>query len=546
MKLPSEAPRTFVMNLRETLTGTMQMRARECAYWDSQFWAGAPPDVLDPAIVNVCRNAVLSRVGNLFSPDNLSYRIEYDTGTDDMTLHMAARAASFISREVRDAEQDIAFGDSVELALRHGSALHQLEWDGSALAGDALPMYALGVGDENAKDLSAQDAFVVRYNVPVESLRAWLEKVDRFVSIPGAASDGGDARASEVDNLVFGLNQPIGNNSGSQAGFVNLLPRRPNQPASTSILRQAEVDMLWIWDDVRENYATVAVIDGREIVGVDRWRNFFGIKGEHPYTFVCADRVAGYIFGRSSIADLQETQTFVRKRVQDFDRIIEMQADPSYVGIGTTQAVEKYKTAARTPNSFVQETGINAKIQPLAPQMPENMIPAIEFGVTSARDAIGQTPVMQGRGEQGVRAQAQIQGMLMAASAPERRPAQRIARQCGDMGHKALVILGAKSGEVVADGQGGEFLLSSLPQGFHLWANEWSTSPLFAMERRATAEALLASGAIGPEQFLDMLNVPNSDSLRSALHKREAAQAGLLKEHPELIGKGAKSHAHKR
>lgn len=537
MRLPYENPREFVLNLRETLTASMQNRARECAYWDAQFYAGAPPDVLDPAILNVSKGALLTRVGNLFSPDNLSFRIEYDAGTDDPTLQMAARAASFISREVRDAEQDLDFGDGVELALRHGSAFHQLEWDGESLVGDTIPMYACGVGDEQAKDLHAQDAFLFRYSVPAESLRAWLQRIGSAIAVPGNASDGGDAHESEIDRVVFGMVQPIGNNSPGQAGFVNLLPRRPQQPPTTSVLRQAEVDAIWIWNDAKQDYASVFVIDGREVVGADRWRNFFGIKGEHPYTLICPDRVKNYIFGRSSLADVCETQTFVRKRVQDFDRIIEQQAKPSRVGIGTTAAVEKYRAAQEVPGSFVQESGAMAKLESLAPQMPPNMTESISAGAEWARDQMGQPPVVQGRGERGVRAQAQIEGMMLAASAPERRPALRLLRQCGDMGHKAQLILAAKSGELISDGRGGEFLLSSLPNGFHLWANGWSMSPLFALERKATAEALLHAGAIGPEQYLDMLNVPNSDTLRDALQKREAAEAKLIQQHPELLGK---------
>lgn len=536
MKLQSNSPREFIFNLRDTLSGTLSDRTRMCAYWDSQYFCGAPPDVEYPAIVNVVAPPIDTRAGNLFSPDNLSFRLEYDIDAEDPTLLMAQRAASYLSRHIRDSDVDIEFSDAVKLALRHGSAFFQLGWDDEALTADTIPMSCLGVSDEKAKGLHEQDAILVRYTASADGVREWLAKVRSDIVIPGMPGEPGTASPiSETDRVILGLNQPIGGNSSVQAGFVNLMPPRPVKPSEKSILRQVEIDALWIWDTERQNYASVFVIEGRDCVGTDRWRNFFGIKGFHPYTYVCPDPVKGYLFGRSAIADLQEPQTFTRKRVQDYDKILEMRARPAHIGFGATQRGEIYQQALDRPGGWITETGPMAKVTAYAPEMPQELPGSIAAGMEWAREHAGQPPVVQGRGETGVRAQVHAESLTLAASARERNPALRVQRQCGDMGHLAFEILKAKCADQITDGSGGSFLLSSLPSGYHIAANGFSASPLFAAEHRLIATELLKAGAIGAEEFLDMLNVQDADRYRHALKKREAAQAKLMQEHPELI-----------
>ena len=542
MKLPSDNPKNFIMQLRETLSASMPQREKDCQTWDSLFYAGATVGDHNPAIANIITSRIRTQAGNLFSPDNLTYRLEYDaTVSDEHTLDLGSAAASYVSRELRDADADLEFGDGVELALRHGSAFGQLDWNGRALATDIIPQACFGVLNERAKGLyeQGQDAIMVRYATPIESFRAWLTKFKRTENIREAfdqESKDGQVRWADMNEgtrVVLGLNQPIGSSSSiNDAGFVNLLPRMPYIPNASMAGRQVQIDAIWLHDTEREEWATVYVIDGNDTIGTDIWRNFLGVKGRHPYFQICPHPVKGYIFGRSSIADIAEQQNFIRKHSAGMDYILSMQEDPARVGFGATNTAEIYKQALRSPGGWVQESGPNAKVQSFAPEMPQNLIPALELVGSYASDAANQPPVVQGRGDQGVRAGGHAETLMTAASARERRAATRTVRQCGDMGHLAMEILKVKSAEELGDKAGKTFLLENVPEGYHVLCNGYTASPLFAAEHRAILNDLLKAGAIGPEEYLDGLNPQGHDMLRTALRRREEQQAKIIQSLP--------------
>lgn len=560
MKLPTKEPRNFVLNMRQSLMGSMGQRARDCANWDSIFYAGSSVDNDRPAILNIVASRIRARANNLWSPDNVTWRLEYELGMADPILQQAAQAGSYVSRELRDADADLEFGDSVELALRHGSAFLQLVWDGADLCADVIQMSSCGVMNEKAKGLYGKDqgAFMFSYSVPAEQFAEIVLKFSGGGSIAKAFDNrDGDAAAemNDVTRLVLGLNQPIGSPSGSQAGFINLLPRVPYIPSANSLGRQVSVDAIWLQrEDGR--WATVYVIEGNETIGTDVWRNFMAVgeSGEenpelakrHPYVYICPDPTKGQMFGRSGIADIAEAQAFIRKHGLGLDHILDMQEDPAHIGYGAIQTAETYRQALRSPGGWVTESGPNAKVQPQIPEMPPNLIPALELVTEGASDAANAPPVVQGRGERGVRAGAHADTLVTTASARERRAAIRTIRQAGDMGDLAIEILRVKEAAEIDDGNGGKFLLESLPSGYHVYCNGHTASPLFAGEYNAMVDELLKAGSIGPEEYLELRNPAGYDMLRNALRKREAAQQKQLQSLPPEDRVKLLSHSGKR
>ena len=540
MKLPTKDPRNFILSMRQSLMGSQPQRTRDCQNFDSLFYAGATLDKESAAIANVIAPRIRTQAGNLFSPDNLAFRIEYERNMDEAILLQAVSAGSFLSRELRDADADIEFGDGVELALRHGTAFGQVTWNGDGLACDIIQMSAFGVLNEKANDLAAQPAFMVSYSVPAEEFASSVLKFKGTSDIAAAFDDRDGDAAQEMNDatrVVLGLNQPIGSSSVSQAGFINLMPRPPYIPSANSKGRHVSVDTIWLKrDDGR--WATVHVVEGNETIGTDRWRNFMALAPSgtenpelakrHPYFMICPNPVKGAFFGRSSIADLMEAQSFIRRRADELDHILTMQADPAHIGFGAMQPAEIYRQNLRSPGGWVTESTPNAKVQAQVPQMPAQLIESIELMSGFASESANAPPVVQGRGESGVRAGAHADSLMTAASARERRPAQRVVRQAGDMGDIALELLRVKDATSLPDGAKGTFILESLPSDFHVYCNAYTASPIFAAEFRAMVEGLLRAGAIGPQEFLDMLNPAGHDILSNALKKREAQQAETI------------------
>lgn len=540
--------------MRQSLMGSQARRARESQNWDSLFYAGALLDKDEAAIVNIVASRIKTQAGNLFSPDRLTFRLEYGANMPDAILQKAHVAGSEISRELREADADLEFADCVELALRHGCSFGQLQWesdDGGKsghFACDAIPMACVGVLNERAKSLYDQPAVMFSYSIPAEEFKTAVLRFRGTTDIASAFDNRKGEAATQMNDatrVVLGLNQPISSSSTSQAGFVNILPRPPYIPGANSRGRQVAIDAIWFRED-DGSWATVYVIEGTETIGTDRWRNFLALdpNGDEnkilakriPYFYVCPVPVKGSFFGRSMIADFAEAQDYLRRHTDGLDNILSRREDPSYVGFGAIQPAEIYKQQLRSPGGFVTESGPNAKVQEFAPQMPPEIFEAIGVVAEFASDAANAPPIVQGRGERGVRAGAHAETLMLAASARERRPALRTVRQCGDMGDLALDIWRVKDATVLAS-KGGDFTAESLPDGFHVYCNGYTASPMFASEYLNKITELVRVGAVGPEQVLDLINIEGYDLLRNALEQREAAQAKFIQEHPEVVTK---------
>ncbi|MDE2020366.1 MAG: hypothetical protein KGJ13_08530 [Patescibacteria group bacterium] len=556
MKLPTENARNFALQMRQSLMGSQAQRARDSQNWDALFYSGATMDKDEAAIVNIVSSRIKTQAGNLFSPDHLTFRLEYGVNTPEPVLLKAQTAGSEISRELREADADLEFSDCVELALRHGCSFGQLQWESTdggktgSFACDAIQQSSVGVLNERAKSLHDQPAVMVSYSIPAEEFKTAVLKFRGTTDVASAFDNRDGSAATQMNDatrVVLGLNQPISSASTSQAGFVNILPRPPFIPSANSRGRQVAIDAIWFHED-DGTWATVYVVEGNETIGTDRWRNFLALDptGDEnkilakriPYFYVCPVPVKGSFFGRSMIADFAEAQDYLRRHTNGLDNILSRREDPSYVGFGAIQPAEIYRQQLRNPGGFVTETGPNAKVQEFAPQMPPEIFEALGVVAEFASDAANAPPIVQGRGEKGVRAGAHAETLMLAASSRERRPALRTVRQCGDMGDLALDIWRVKDASILSS-KGGDFTAESLPNGFHVYCNGFTASPMFAAEYLNKISELVRVGAIGPEQVLDLINIEGYDLLRNALEKREAAQAKFLQEHPEVVTKMA-------
>ncbi|MDE2019711.1 MAG: hypothetical protein KGJ13_05200, partial [Patescibacteria group bacterium] len=305
MKLPTENARNFVLSMRQSLMGSQGQRARDCQNWDALFYAGATMDKDEAAIVNIVASRIKTQAGNLFSPDHLTFRLEYPIYTPEPILQKAQVAGSEISRELREADADLEFADCVELALRHGSSFGQIQWESTdggktgSFACDAIPQSCVGVLNERAKNLHDQPAVMFSYSIPAEEFKTAVLQFRGTTDIASAFDNREGSAATQMNDgtrVVLGLNQPISSSSGSQAGFVNILPRPPFIPSANSRGRQVAVDAIWFRED-DGTWATVYVIEGNETIGTDRWRNFLALdpSGDEnkilakriPYFYVC-------------------------------------------------------------------------------------------------------------------------------------------------------------------------------------------------------------------------------------------------------------------
>jgi hypothetical protein len=200
--------------------------------------------------------------------------------------------------------------------------------------------------------------------------------------------------------------------------------------------------------------------------------------------------------------------------------------------------LEKYKAFNR-PRGFIAEENPNAKMEDHAPDIPQEFFQFLDKTQALFDEVAGFTPIMQGQGEQGVRSQAQA-GMLNRNASPRMRDrALLVERQCAEWGEINFRILQMKDALLErANGGKNTFLLSQLPDDAKVTVDSHTSSPVYQDDALRLAVILQRAGAIDGADLIMLTHPPHEDILVARAKAREAAQAQLLQQHPELLTKG--------
>jgi hypothetical protein len=83
--------------------------------------------------------------------------------------------------------------------------------------------------------------------------------------------------------------------------------------------------------------------------------------------------------------------------------------------------------------------------------------------------------------------------------------------------------------------KGIEFYLKDVEEDAKVGVDSHSSSPVFASDARELIFALLKIGAISQERAIELLHPPMEDELIADAERKKAAEAEMLKQHPELL-----------
>ena len=169
------------------------------------------------------------------------------------------------------------------------------------------------------------------------------------------------------------------------------------------------------------------------------------IKGRHPYTLVQPNIYEGYFWGRSEYSDLWRLQDIITQRMDDIEHITRLRAHPPRAFIGFSGIAEETKAAIGALDGMLIETSPNAKVENLAPEMPQDAYEQLQKVNEFFDEQGGWTPGTLGQGVPGVRAEKHLTQLTRAGGARMRDRALLVERQAGEYGDLCLEIRG-KSG----------------------------------------------------------------------------------------------------
>jgi hypothetical protein len=507
----------------------------------------------------------------LYSPDHATFSLSGGINAPPEIASQSVALGDEWNEQFRDSGLAYTYGIALTWALIFDSMFLKLGWNDARdqLAGRMLQPAAFGVYDETEPDLDAQEAFVHVYRLPYDNAVLRLYRA----GLKDRVKDIGVSVGTPVEDLPPVLKQLIISSTGGQNLSGSIMGQAPLdvQPMvryeAVSDIPTVEFQELWVWDDITEDYAIFTLCEpdivlsdsrdtieslrknpgGKEIKGLSASNTF--LDQEHPFVPIIPYQLPDYFWGEAHSERLIPLQNWTTERLDQIAEILEMQVDPAKVFSGFMGLSDEKAGAMGGPGSWVMDALPSAKVEPLRPEMPEDLFAEVKEIGAIFLEASGLTETVTGQGSKNVRGGGHARQLATTGSGRIRKVAINLEPslvQCGDLGLKLFM---RNSEEPLTDGTGEHFLPAQYA------ADKWSLrvpghshSPLFMDESRDLAQLLLKAQSIDREMFVRLLNPPQRDTIITQLRQRVVAEQRAAALHPEGVkppgGKARAKGAH--
>jgi hypothetical protein len=520
----------------------------------------------------------------LYAPDNAFYAISAARNADDAEIRQAVALQDEFNDDFRETGTSDAVADAIPWALTYDTMLMKLGW--SDVTGEQtvqlIPPHQFGVFREDLRELEEQEAFCHTFALEYHDAVMRLIRAGRETEIPRLVIINQPFTSPFPEMLTRMIIAGTGgqNLQGNIFGQINpdYTPSATYQPKTQHPM--VMMDELWVWDDECEDYRIfhmcapdILVGDSRKTVtammtspdikgrlekragrvpkrrrGIARDgllripdpdekpepgkvspSNLF-MPGESPFAKIQPIKKYNYFWGKAHIDALMSLQDWMNERFEQIDDLLERQAYPPRVGIGMTGLMDEKFEASSSADAWITEQMPNAKIEELAPKIPEDVFLELREIGAFFMEASGLTEVISGRGDQGVRSRGHAQQLQQTGSGRIKRTALQLEStlvRIGDIGLKLKMLNDSEKivPEPADDPQGREvaepFLAYQLASSYKMRISGHGFSPLFVNESRELALLLKRAGAIDNEMLTRMLQPPNMDAI---IHAQKAAQ----------------------
>lgn len=500
------------------------------------------------SLINLMYQHLSRTAALLFSPVELEYKLDFERPYPEQTQKQAKQVARQLTHHWNRRNLDMMFGQGVFESLKYGACILK-QWV-EPEAGTDKPTYQsklvmpwqFGVYREDENDINKQVALVETMTLSLPEL--WY-RLHRFPdgrrmyerAVSNAKRGNADYEPSSFFHQILSTNQL--NTTGQQGlvrpgGIVNL----SNDPVTAIMGPVLAVDVVqmhecWIKDE--NGYVTIQYIEPDILVqGRLKLSNIL-VKDSmlQPYRLIQANEAANWFWGRSELVDLVEPQMLLSTFMDDAKRLLGVQIDKFLGFIGEAGLTDEMYGQARMAGFINMPQG--AQIQDLTPKIPPEMLPMIKFIIEIINMIGGFPPILQGQGEQGVRAGVHAETLVKTGSPTLRDRALLVERQCAEAADLTLSIQEAKEADYYwTDGttmeqiEATKFLLTDLPSDWRVMVDSHKSSPIFANESGQLIMAAAKMQIVDGEYVLDNMDFPNKEEAKSRLKKKQEEQAKLL------------------
>ncbi len=517
------------------------------------------------AMINMMNAHIERTAAHMFSPIELKFDIDYDNIYPGDMLEKGKVFARHITRHWERSNTDIMFGHGVKESLKYGACFMKqwptMENQKLRLERRLVMPWNFGVYREDNNELDAQDAMVET------TLLTMPEVWGRIWNLPGANKLYEKIKAQSTPNQSVG--QPdtffhnilstsqLNTNTGLQAatrpmpGGIVDVSSDANQIMGPTIAGET-VQLHELWVKGETDWLTIQIIDPDILVTVFKLSNLL-IPGSQmqPYRLIQANGMSNYLWGRSELIDLMETQSWLNSMTEDTRRLIALQVDKFLGLIGESGMTDEIYAMSRQAGYMNMPQG--SSINDLTPKFPPELLPLIKFALEMI-NTLGSFPeIMQGKGEAGVRAGVHASTLLKTASPTLRDRSLVVERQCAAHADLTGSIMEAKDAKTYwtkadtpKDMEETSFLFAQLPDDWRITVDSHSSSPIFMDESSQLIFQGAKLGYVDGKYVIENMPFPSKEAALEAYKKKQESAAkerqemlGVLQKDPEELAKAA-------
>lgn len=251
------------------------------------------------------------------------------------------------------------------------------------------------------------------------------------------------------------------------------------------------------------------------------------LDGEMPFIQLCPNPQYDYFWGQSEVQRLVFLQSLRNKRMTEILDLLSKQVDPPTALMGFTGLLDEKNFALNRAGGLLSSDIPNAKVERLAPNIPNDLFEVIREVDAMFAEASGITPVLAGRGESGVRSKSHAESLSRLGSSRAKKRALIIEDSLEKMATLFLKCIQKYQPIKLKDDDGAPFLPAQFTNDFIVKVDAHSNSPIFTEDQRNLAFSLFQAGAIDRESLIELVDPPSKQLLKERLKKMEEQQAQM-------------------
>jgi hypothetical protein len=524
------------------------------------------------ALINKMYPSLTRTAAHLFSPVELKFSVTFDKPQPQKSYERATEVAKQLTLSWERNGTSNRFGRGVFEALKYGACFLkqwvELDAEEHPVYQDKLVMpWNMGVYRED-RELHEQPIIceTAVLTMPEVWQRIWkFPNAEKILDRIRQHSSPGNYVGSEPSSFFHQVLSTSQLNTGMQGmispvpGGIVQLNSDPNYALMGPTIGVDTVQLHELWVQDEDDYVTIQFIEPDILI--TPWHGRLGkdevvTKKENllargsrlqPYRIIQPNETSDWLWGRSELVDIIEPQQMLAQWCEDAKRLMSVQIDKIIGFVGDNSITDESYAAGRLAGYF--NLGQGSDMKDLTPKFPQELLPMLKFLMEEINLLLGFPPIMQGQGEQGVRAGSHASTLMKTGSPTLRDRSLLVEQQAASAADLTLTLkelkdaryYWTKADQPVKDIEETKFLLSDLSDDWRVVVDSHSSSPIFQDENTNLVSAAQQRGIVDGEFFIRNTPMPNQEMAIQAFRKHQAQQAQmfqqLLKQDPEAAHK---------